>query len=87
MKKGHIRSLMTVKASDKVWHDPNEHHEVLQTSGLAYDDLTGEPLDPKEVRKARALEIGYVRQKKVWIKIPRKGGDSERVEDHQNEVD
>ena len=71
MKKGHLRSLMALKASDKVWHDPNDHHEVLNDSGLAWDDLTGEPLDPKEVKKARATEISYVRMKKVWVKIPR----------------
>ena len=33
--------------------------------------MTGAVLDPKEVAKARAQEVGYIRNKKVWRKIPR----------------
>ena len=38
----------------------------------AWDDITGEHLDPKEVQQARMKEIGYIREKEVWTKIPRK---------------
>ena len=38
----------------------------------AMDDLTGEGLDPIGVTRARRGEIQYVRQKKVWVKVPRK---------------
>ena len=38
----------------------------------AWDDVSGASLDPREVRKTRAKKIGYVRLKKVWIKISRK---------------
>ena len=37
----------------------------------AWDDVTGEQLDPAEVRRARAKEMNYVQEKKVWAKIPR----------------
>lgn len=29
---------------------------------MHWDDLTGEPLDPEEVQKARRLEVEYFRQ-------------------------
>ena len=37
----------------------------------AWDDVTGEALDSREVRRARAKEIVYARQKMVWKKIRR----------------
>ena len=66
-----MKSLMTVEASEKKGFAPNEHHEVLNDSGLAWDDVTGEPLDPTDVKKARTTSISYVRMKRVWVKIPR----------------
>ena len=60
--------------------DPNEFHErgidsVMQIAEQggdgAWDDVTGMPLDKKEVLRARKEEVQYVRDKKVWIKIPR----------------
>ena len=38
----------------------------------AWDDLIGEGLDAREVLKASGKEIGYVEDKKVWTKMPRK---------------
>lgn len=38
---------------------------------VAYDDVTGDELDPREVVKARAKEMSYVRAKQVWKKVPR----------------
>ena len=37
----------------------------------AWDDVTGERLDPREVLKARRIEMQYIRSKKVWDKIRR----------------
>ena len=60
--------------------DPEEFHEAVWESigqlaqwegGGAWDDVTGMPLDRKQVQAARAEEIEYVRGKKVWTKIPR----------------
>ena len=38
----------------------------------AWDDITGEELDAKEVKKARLKEVGYIHEKKVWRKISRR---------------
>ena len=39
---------------------------------MATDDVTGEELDAKEVRKARLEEVAWMRRKGVYIKITRK---------------
>ena len=39
--------------------------------GEAWYDLTGLPLDAGEVERARALEMKYATEKKVWTKIRR----------------
>ena len=39
---------------------------------VAWDDVTGEFLDPKEVLRARLKELEYIREKKVYVKITRK---------------
>ena len=46
-------------------------HEEVHGRAYAYDDVTGDELDPKEVRKARDVELAYARDKRVWTKIPR----------------
>ena len=38
----------------------------------AWDDISGAELDPKEVRRARLKELGYVDAKGVWEKMSRK---------------
>ena len=43
----------------------------------AYDDTTGEELDPKEVMRARAKEVGYIHEKKVWAKISRQEAEAQ----------
>ena len=42
------------------------------SEALAWDDLTGMKLDGHMVKEARAKEIHYVRDKRVWHKIPRR---------------
>ena len=39
---------------------------------VAWDDLTGEALDPREVLKARLKELEYIRKKGGWRKISRR---------------
>ena len=50
---------------------PKGDHEIEDMGKYAFDDVTGEVLDPKKVMEARAKEIAYIRQKKVWRKIRR----------------
>ena len=69
---------MSVKAADKVEamkpgekgmeHEEDDQGVVRQ----AWDDVSGKELDGKGVQRARMKEIGYVRDKKVWMKITRK---------------
>ena len=40
------------------------HEEPDYTWATACDDVTGEELDPREVARARAKELGYIAQKK-----------------------
>ena len=42
------------------------------SSALAWDDLTGMRLDAGKVIEARAKEVLYVRDKEVYVKIPRR---------------
>ena len=68
-----LRRIDVVQKIEKDENEPtdrgfnHEHgHEVC-----AWDDVTGETLDSREVRRARAKEIVYARQNMVWKKIPR----------------
>ena len=73
-----VKPLMRVSHADQVKSEyegrsgdtRNLHDDEMNEE--AWDDVSGACLDAGEVRKARAKEIGYVRQKKVWIKITRK---------------
>ncbi len=51
-----------------------EHHEDSEPFRWenAWDDVTGEILEPKEVVKARAKELGYIKDKRVWKIITRR---------------
>ena len=76
-----LKCLLSVRAVDTVGEMQTgdgegrvrgvQHEEDDQPMVEAWDDVTGERLEAKEVLKARMLEIGYVRQKKVWKKISR----------------
>ena len=37
---------------------------------IAYDDVSGQPLDPAQVRRARAEEIEYFKKHGVYVKVP-----------------
>ena len=53
-----------------------EFHEVegvkAISGALAFDDLTGMALDRQKVMEARQKEIGYVNEKEVYVRVPRK---------------
>ena len=56
--------------------DVNKFHEVDKhiddvSRKIAWDDLTGMKLDAGKVTEARGKEIGYIKDKGVWTKIPR----------------
>ena len=77
--KQNIKCLMKIQASDKIeeFQDDGlerrergiEHEDEGEAN--AWDDITGERLDPKEIYKARMKEMEYVRRKGVWKKISR----------------
>ena len=62
--------MMTVDAGTKM--SPEEGHEEMCEEAMAWDDLSGEELDPKLVLRARMKELEFVREKGVWRKIRRK---------------
>ena len=77
-----VKSLVTVGPKDKIGRVEggakeerkiDARHEEEDCEGMmAWDDLSGEALDPKEVLKARLKELEYIRQKGVWRKISRR---------------
>ena len=72
-----LRHLMTVSKDDHVGMDSKKekgvsHEEDEGLDRSAFDDVTGEVLDPKEVMRARLKELDYINNKGVWKKIPRR---------------
>ena len=63
---GGMKRILGVTKYDKV--KDNEHEHTWTGNGAAWDDITGEQLDPQMVRKARAEESQYIRSQRVWIK-------------------
>ena len=69
-RKQHIRKLVDVRPSTQTsWTTQEEEEE--SSWRVAWDDVSGQELDPAEVSKARAKEMGYVHEKGVWKLIPR----------------
>ena len=69
----HVRKLYNLSklGREKKQSQPDLDHDEEGIGWNAQDDATGEALDPKEVMKARAKEMGYIRDKKVWKTIKR----------------
>ena len=44
---------------------------------MAWDDLTGMKLDAGKVKEAREQEVGYIRDRRVYDKIPSSTGGQE----------
>ena len=68
-----LKRLMTVDSNMKVEevHKDGDHEDMDAKLQEAWDDVSGAALDPKEIRRARLKEIRYIRDKKVWRRIPR----------------
>ena len=45
-------------------------HEEVEFEEYATDDVSGEMLDPKMVRKARMEEVDYIRKSNLYTKVP-----------------
>ena len=68
---GALRHLVTVSAGTKVSAGPVPEEEPQPSWSWASDDVTGQDLDPEEVRLARQTEMNYVHKRGVWRKVPR----------------
>ena len=75
-----VRVLTTVISTDKIGTDTSKNRGIAHEEdggsvgiayGMAWDDLTGATLDPREVSKARLKELRYINDKSVYKKIPR----------------
>ena len=64
--------MVRVDASTHISTNPTQEEEDDAQWQMAWDDVTGQELDPSEVAKARSKEMSYVEAKKVWTLIPRK---------------
>ena len=77
MEKQQLKFLANISVEDTIHEyganagESRRQEASHEGEGQAWDDLTGESLDPKEVRKARFMEMAYVRSKGVWRKISR----------------
>ena len=49
----------------------DDEHEDFQKEAEAWDDVTGEPLEAKEVRAARQKEMVYIAGKRVYRRVKR----------------
>ena len=65
-----LRKIVTVKSWTQVVAGPTPEEEP-QPNFWAWDDVSGETLDPDEVRRARQVEMDYVHSRKVWRRVPR----------------
>ena len=75
-----LRCLMVIQHDADMAKSKADEHEGEDFIGEAWDDITGEVLDGKEVRKARMKEIGYIHQKGVWKTIPREQAEEEGIQ-------
>ena len=71
MKQRSVVPIMMLQANTSLSNGKlaDEWHEQEITAGdrlEAWGDLTGLPLDPKGVLKARRKELTYIEQEKVW---------------------
>ena len=68
-----LKRLKTVDSNMKVEevHKDGDHEDMDAKLQEAWDVVSGAALDPKEVRRARLKEIQYIKDNKVWRRIPR----------------
>ena len=69
-----VKKILKLSHADKVWDQNGKmanRDDWHEAPTRAWDDITGVELDAAEVKKARMIEIGYARKKKVWRKMSR----------------
>ena len=69
-----VKQLLRLQGNEQIEAHDAEHED---TNMQAWDDLTGEILNPKDVTNARLLELDYARAKNVWTKMPRQQAHNE----------
>ena len=65
---GKVKGSQTCRLN-RLTHYKNKQGDV--TSSLSWEDLTGMKLDAGKVVEARAKEVTYLREKRVYDKVPR----------------
>ena len=71
--------LLSIQATDTIGGDSKRDQGVAHEEDesldhwplVAWDDVTGSPLDPKEVQRARLKEMQYINSKQVYRKVLR----------------
>ena len=66
LNRGQLRSLLKVMAVDTVGAKRPEEEEDDHDWRQAWDDVSGKEFDYQGVKKARELEMEYVKGKEVW---------------------
>ena len=65
-----LRRLITVRPGMQIHAEvPDEEDQSCWRQ--AWDDVSGQELDPTMVAAARATELQYVQDKNVWTRMPR----------------
>ena len=71
--KQRLQKLMTIPKLTVIQQaEAKLQAEELHLREEAYDDVSGQVLCPKEVRRAKMTEIGFIQKKNVYVKVPRK---------------
>ena len=75
-----LKTIAVVQATDTVGDDSKRQRGIRHEEdsdenawllGIAWDDVIGALLDPREVRKAQLKEVDYLHEKHVYTKISR----------------
>ena len=66
-----IMKLIDVGADTKMENNLDDYEENIKGYERAWDDVSGEELDPGEVKKARDKEMKYIEEKGVWKVVAR----------------
>ena len=83
-----MKAIAVVQATDTIGDErirqqgvrhEEDSDENAWLLGLAWDDVTGALLDPREVRQARLKEVRYLHEKHVYTKIRRAAAQRRKI--------
>jgi hypothetical protein len=74
-----ICKLIDLDPSMKIENNKDEHEDGSEEYLKAWDDVSGEELNPMEVKKARSKEMKYIEEKGVWRVVSRREAESRGV--------